>query len=72
VPAAETGCTRCPVQFSEVAKLSVQARRSGESEPAPMQFSETVDPGYHYIYKVVTTNEKGALGPDSNHVDFDY
>jgi hypothetical protein len=72
VPAAETGCTQCPVQFSEVAKLSVQAERSGESKQAPMQFSETIDPGYHYIYKVVTTNEKGNPGPDSNHVDLDY
>ena len=73
VPAAETGCTRCPVQFSEVAKLPLQAQAGGgDSGRAPVQFSEIIDPGYHYIYKVVTTNAKGDLGPDSNYVDLDY
>jgi hypothetical protein len=72
VPAAQSGCTACTVEFSEVANLSVQAGAGGESEQAPMQFSETIDPGYHYIYKVVTADEQGTPGPDSNHVDLDF
>jgi hypothetical protein len=72
VATAETGCKNCPVEFSEVANLPVQAGPGKGAKPTPMEFSQTIDPGYHYIYKVVTTDEQGTPGPDSNHVDLDF
>lgn len=72
VAKAETGCTRCPVEFSEVVKLDRPVQRRGESGQPRLQYSQNLDPGYHYIYKVITTSEKGQAGGDSNYVDLDY
>ena len=68
--AHERECPNCPVIFKQVG--DVPARRVGPGQPglAPMVFSQTIDPGYRYIYKVKAYDDRGIASSDSNFVQF--
>lgn len=70
--AAESGCEKCPIRFAEIAGLPVQLKRSQPSASSTMSFTEVIEPGYRYIYKVVVYNQAGVGGKDSNLIEFSF
>ena len=54
-------CETCPVSFTRVAELD--ARRS------PVTYTEPIEPGYRYRYKVMGRTEDGRTGGGSNTVE---
>jgi hypothetical protein len=69
-PAHERECPNCPVIFKQVG--DVPTRRAGSGQPglAPLVFSQTIAPGYRYIYKVKAYDDEGIASRDSNFVQF--
>ena len=49
----------------------VRRAAAGQTEP-PVVYTETIEPGYRYIYKVVAFDDDGITGSDSNVVDFTF
>jgi RimJ/RimL family protein N-acetyltransferase len=66
--AHERECTGCPVIFKEVG--DVPARSAGQAGLAPLIFTQTVELGYRYIYKVKAYDGRGIGSRDSNFVQF--
>ncbi|CAB1062546.1 hypothetical protein D1BOALGB6SA_7324 [Olavius sp. associated proteobacterium Delta 1] len=69
-PAHERECSNCPVIFKQVG--DVPARRAGSGQPglAPLVFTQTIELGYRYIYKVKAYDDEGIASKDSNFVQF--
>ncbi len=70
--AAESGCENCPIRYSVSGDIPIQKKRSEKSESIRMSYTEFVEPGYRYIYKVIVYDEDGRGGQDSNIVQFDH
>jgi hypothetical protein len=68
----ETKCEKCPVRFAEIADLPVQMNRLEKSRSSTMSFTEVLERGYRYIYKVIVYNKDGIGGKDSNTVEFSF
>ena len=68
----EIGCEECPLRFEIVAEIPVHAKASDKSGPRRLQYSEIIDSGYRYIYKVILFDEYGYSGKASNSVKFDH
>ena len=67
----ETDCPNCPIQFLKIGDVLVRGGVSGKPEPSVV-FSQTIEPGYRYIYKVNAYNADGVAGQDSNLIDFTF
>ena len=72
LPAEEANCENCPIRFAESGDIPIHRKRSEKSKPIKMRYSEFVEPGYRYIYKVTVFDEYGIGGKDSNTVKFDH
>ncbi len=70
--AEESNCEKCPMHFNEVGDIPIPVKRSDESKPEKLSFTEGLEPGYRYIYKVVVYDEDGISSKDSNTVKFDH
>jgi hypothetical protein len=68
----ETDCPNCPIRFKEIGDVPVRGAGPGQSEPPPVVFTDTIEPGYRYIYKVRAYDDDGVTGRDSDFVDFTY
>jgi hypothetical protein len=68
--AEESKCEKCPIRFTEIADLPVQLKPPEKSRPTPMSYTEVLERGYRYIYKVIIYNKEGIGGKDSNTVEF--
>lgn len=68
----DISCEGCPLRFVVAAEIPIIARASEESEPQTFQFSEIIDSGYRYFYKVTVFDEDGFGGTDSNIIKFDH
>lgn len=68
-PAAEADCRNCPLTFQHVKQISVTPsnRQAGR-----MSFSEPLEKGYRYRYKLRTYDTFGAGSDDSNLFSMDY
>ena len=69
--AAESNCEKCPIRFTETADVPIQ-KSSEKSKPTRLRFTETLEPGYRYIYKVIAYDRDGESSQDSNSVEFDH
>jgi hypothetical protein len=69
--AAESNCEKCPIRFAEIADVPIQMKRSEKSRPTRLRFTEVLEPGYRYIYKVIAYDQDGEGSNDSNTVEFD-
>jgi hypothetical protein len=65
-PAHERECSNCPVIFRQVG--DVPAR--GQPGVTPLVFTQTIELGYRYIYKVKAYDNGGIPSRDSNFVQF--
>jgi len=70
--AEESNCEKCPIRFTEIADLPVQMSRAEKSRSNTMGFSEVLERGYRYIYKVIVYNKEGIGGKDSNTIEFSF
>ena len=70
--AAESDCEKCPIRFVEIGDVPIQMKRSGKSKPTRMRFTEVLEPGYRYIYKVIAYDANREGSKESNTVEFDY
>jgi len=67
----EADCPNCPIRFLKIGDVLVRGDVS--ERPAPsVVFSQTIEPGYRYIYKVKAYDDDGVAGEDSNLIDFTY
>ena len=68
--AEESNCEKCPIRFTQIADLPVQLKPMDKSRPSTMSYTEDLERGYRYIYKVIIYNKEGIGGKDSNTVEF--
>jgi hypothetical protein len=72
VSAEESDCEKCPIHFAEIADVPIQMKRSEKSKPTRLRFTEVLEPGYRYIYKVILYDQDGRGSKASNPVKFDH
>ena len=70
--AEEANCKNCPIRFAVSGDVPIHEKRSEKYKPIKMSYTEFVEPGYRYIYKVTVFDEYGMSGKDSNVVRFDH
>lgn len=68
----ESNCEKCPIRFVEIGDIPVQMKQSKTPKPTKMRFTEVLEPGYRYIYKVIVYDADGKGSKDSNTVKFDH
>lgn len=68
-PAAEADCRNCPLTFQHVKQISVTP---SDRQAGRMSFSEGLEKGYRYRYKLRTYDAFGAGSDDSNLFSMDY
>ncbi|MFH0725084.1 MAG: hypothetical protein V2B19_01785 [Pseudomonadota bacterium] len=64
---AAGGCKHCPPRFEVIAKLAPVSGGTGG-----MRFSDTLETGFRYTYKVVLIGENDVMSPDSDLLDVTY
>jgi hypothetical protein len=69
--AEEATCENCPVRYSVSGDMPIHQKQSEKSKFRRMSYTEFVESGYRYIYKVIVFDEYGIGGKDSNIVKFD-
>ena len=69
-PAHERECANCPVIFKQVGDVPTRRAASGQPGLAPLVFTQTIAPGYRYIYKVKAYDDVGTASRDSDFVQF--
>jgi hypothetical protein len=70
--ADESICDTCPIRFTEIGEVPTHMKSSEKARPTRMSFTEILEPGYRYIYKVVVYDEDGMYSKDSNFVKLDH
>lgn len=65
----EADCPNCPIFFQKIGDVLVRSGAPGQPE-APLVWTQTIEPGYRYIYKVKAFDDDGLAGRDSNVIDF--
>jgi hypothetical protein len=61
---SQSACENCPLVFEQAAELT-----PGSPAGSPMRFSEVLQPGYRYTYKVVGYGDGDDRFEDSNLVE---
>jgi hypothetical protein len=70
--AEEASCQNCPVRYSVAGDIPIHQKRSEKSKPLKTSYTEDIEPGYRYMYKVIVLDEYGMSSQDSNIVTFDH
>jgi hypothetical protein len=65
-------CENCPLRFEAVAEIPIHSKAPRKEGPRTLRYSEKIDPGYRYIYKVIVFDEYGIGSKNSNIVQFDH
>ena len=68
----EIGCEGCPLDFEIAAEIPIHAGVFEKSDSRTLRYTETIEPGYRYIYKIVVFDENGFGGKASRSVMFDH
>jgi len=64
----EPECRSCPILFTRIADISLETLDDKEL----FSYSETIEKGYHYIYKVTAYSVVGLVSNDSNTIEFTF
>jgi hypothetical protein len=62
---SDEGCRTCKLDFRQIGDMASRDKKPGTL----LHFSETLLPGYKYIYKVVAYDAKGFDGKDSKSIE---
>jgi len=65
---SEGDCRNCPVKFKPVAEIPAETKTSLKK----IEYTEQLEKGFKYVFKVTITSNAGAEGGDSNHVEIIY
>jgi hypothetical protein len=65
-------CARCPLIFECVADIPLQSQANADDAQTPMHYSEVLEKGYRYIYKVIGLRSAGPESYGSNLVEIVY
>jgi hypothetical protein len=68
---SEADCVNCPITFLKIGDVPVRGSASERLEPSVV-FTQRIEPGYRYIYKIKAYDDDGVTGKDSNLIDFTY
>jgi hypothetical protein len=69
--AVDAAGAHCPIYFLQIGDALVRGGVSENPEPSVV-FTQTIETGYRYIYKVKAYDDDGVAGKDSNLIDFTY
>ena len=69
-PVSASECRNCPIMFERVADIPIDIKSSGDLKKDMMTYSETLEKGYRYTYKVTAYGDNGMRSRDSNYVKF--
>ncbi|MGD9287938.1 MAG: hypothetical protein PVG74_10030 [Desulfobacterales bacterium] len=67
----ESDCPNCPVYFKKIGDVLIRNITSETIKPTVV-FSQEIEPGYRYLYKIKAYNRADRTGNDSNLIDFTY
>ena len=67
----EADCPNCPIYFLKIGDVLVRGEVSGKPESSVV-FTQTIEPGYRYIFKIKAYDDDGVAGKDSNLIEFTY
>ena len=65
----EADCPNCPVHFLKIGDVLVRRGDPGQPE-STVDYTQSIEPGYRYIYKVTAYTPAAVEGPASNLVEF--
>ena len=71
-PVLEAACPNCPILFKHIGDVPFRGPGSGQSGKIPITFTQTIEPGYRYIYKVHGYSAHGIRSKISNFVQFTF
>lgn len=68
----ERECPNCPILFKTIGDVPVRGPGPGQTGGPSITFTETIEPGYRYIYKVNGYSADGIRSRDSNFAEFTF
>ncbi len=68
----EEACTDCPIRFKIIGDVPVRRSGSGQIGEPAITFTETIETGYRYVYKVYAYSRNGVRSETSNLVEFTF
>ena len=69
---SERECVNCPILFKEIGEVPVRGTGSGQTEPPPITFTDTIKSGYRYYYKVHGYSDDKVLSRSSNVIEINF
>ncbi len=69
---SERECANCPILFKEIGDVPARGTGSGQTGQAPIMFTDTIESGYRYFYKVHGYSGDGILSHSSNVIEFNF
>ncbi len=68
----DADCPNCPIRFKQVGEVPVRDAGAGQLEQLMVVFTQTIEPGYFYIYKVRAFDADEIVGIDSDRIEFTF
>ena len=68
-PLSTQACSGCPLFFKRVGAVPLESQGAGDK---PLVYTDTVERGYHYVYKVIAVSPAAVESGPSNLVDILY
>lgn len=69
---SEPVCETCPIVFQRIADIPVKENETENFKEGETTYTETLEKGYQYIYKVIPYMENEETGKDSNFASVTY
>ena len=72
LPLLEQACPNCPNLFKIIGDVPVRDSGPGKDEKPVITFTDTIEAGYRYTYKVYGYSKDGIRSKTSNVVEFNF
>ena len=69
---SERECANCPILFKEIGDVPIRDTGPGQTGQTPIKFTDTIESGYRYFYKVHGYSGDGILSRSSNVIEFNF
>jgi hypothetical protein len=71
-PEPEADCPNCPILYKNIGDVPAKGPGSGQTGKIPITFTQTIESGYRYIYKVHGYSTDRIRSKASNFVEFTF
>ena len=71
-PELEAACPNCPILYKNIGDVPARGPGSDPSGKIAITFTQTIEPGYRYVYKVNGYSTDGIRSKSSNIVEFTF